>query len=80
MLFEEAITILEEIENEMLEADTKASDAFQRSKYAIAEYWLCIVFRMESLYRRIEKRLGTGRALGTAEFSKKIAEFRRSLK
>jgi len=71
--------VLAELESEMLQADTRGGEAFQKSKYSIAEYWLCIVFRFRTVYKRIAKRTGSDRPLARAEFTEKIAAFRRSL-
>jgi hypothetical protein len=47
MTEQERIRLLEDI----VEWDTKAQEAFLRSKYAISEYWLCLVFRVRRLLK-----------------------------
>jgi hypothetical protein len=71
--------VLNEIEQEAQEADYKAMEACRKSKYSIQDYWLCIEFKMQTLYTRIAKRHNLPNRCKKGEFQEKVATFRRNL-
>jgi len=73
------LDILNEIEAEALEADQKAMEAYRKSKYSIQDYWLCIEFKMQTLYTRIAKKNNLEVRCKKGEFQEKVSEFRRGL-
>lgn len=70
---------LDIIEDEARQADEKAAEACQKSKYSTSDYWICLEFALQRLHDRIAAEAGSSRRCPHFPYRLRLAEFRRSV-
>ena len=71
--------VLDIVEQHARDCDGKAMNACASSRHSIAEYWICIEFKMQQLHDDLARRFGSPRRCPHFEFRQKLAQFKGSL-
>lgn len=72
--------ILDVIQDEALQADRRAQNACERSKYSVQDYHMCIEFYLQELHDRIASQSGLSRSCPKFPFRQKLSKFRAEVK
>ncbi len=69
--------VLWTLANHAADADSKAGEAFGKSKFSAADYWLCVEFRLRDLHDAIARKFDRASRCPRFAYSHHINESRR---
>lgn len=67
---------LEYLQVAAYDAGEKAGEAFSKSKYSTADYWLCVEFKLQRIHDDFAKSIGDKRKCGWSKYREFISEKR----